>query len=77
MSRREVSEVQHWRGRFASAVRHGHSEQEIEHARRSLALAKIVQYIEDVLADSPPLTDEDRERLVQLIRAGTAAEAGE
>ena len=65
-NRASVSEVQHFRGKYAGACRWGTEADQIE-ARRNLAVAKIVQYVEEVLADAPPLTDDDRQRLAALL----------
>lgn len=37
-------------------------------ARRELAEAKIADYVEKALSAAPPLTDEQRSRLVELLR---------
>lgn len=54
------------RNRLAAAVRH-HPDQ-VEGRRRDLAEAKIADYIEKVLAQRPPLTNEQRNRLAELLR---------
>ena len=42
-------------------------------ARRELTAERIASYVERVLADAPPLTNEQRERLALLLRGGAAA----
>ncbi|WP_273733367.1 hypothetical protein [Mycolicibacterium septicum] len=57
------------RNKLASTARH-HSDDpsKIDDARRDLAEAKIADYVERVLAAAPPLTDEQRVRLAELLR---------
>lgn len=43
-----------------------------EDATRDLAAAKIRSYVERVLETAPPLTDEQRTRLAELLRPGGA-----
>lgn len=64
--RPRVSEVQHHRARVAVLARVGTDEERTD-ARRDLAVAKIAQYVERVVAEAPPLTDEQRERLAGLL----------
>lgn len=40
----------------------------VEAARRELAAAKLESYIAAVVAAAPPLTDEQRSRLMRLLR---------
>lgn len=61
-----VSKPQHLRGRLANAHRRG-DEAVILEVRRDLAAAKLEQYIERVVSEAPPLTDEQRERLAGLL----------
>lgn len=61
-----VSEVQHLRGKLANACRRG-DDAHITEVRRDLATAKIAQYVSRTLAEVPPLTDEQRERLASLL----------
>lgn len=42
----------------------------ITDARRDLAAAKIAAYIEKVVAEAPPLSDEQRDRLSAIIGSG-------
>jgi hypothetical protein len=56
------------RNQLGVACRH-HPEQETE-ARRNLAEAKISDYVEKVLAEAPPLTDQQRETICALLRTG-------
>jgi hypothetical protein len=54
------------RGRLGIASRR--YPHQIEDRRRDLAEAKISDHIEKVLAQAPPLTDEQRERIAELLR---------
>lgn len=65
-NRPRVSEVSSLRGRLANAHRRG-AEDEIIEVRRDLAMAKIQQYAEKVVAEAPPLTEEQRARLAGLL----------
>jgi hypothetical protein len=62
------------RGRLGHATRN-HPEQ-VEDRRRDLAEAKITDYIETVLAQAPPLSDEQRNRLAELLRPARRDLAG-
>ena len=42
-------------------------------ARRNLKAARLAEYIERVVAEAPPLTIEQRNRLSVLLRGGVAA----
>lgn len=44
----------------------------ISAARRDLAAAKIQQYVERVVAEAPPLTPEQADRLAAILRGATA-----
>lgn len=64
------------RGRVAAltrCVRSGErDETELTDARRDLAEAQISAYVQRVLDASPPLTDEQRTRLAELLRPARA-----
>lgn len=60
------------RAAVARAVRCGDGRAEAS-ARRELAEAKISAYVEKALAAAPPLTDEQRCRLVDLLRPSGGA----
>lgn len=45
----------------------------IDRARGELAAAKIADYVEKIIAEAPPLTDEQRDRIAALLRAGGGA----
>lgn len=64
-----MSEVLKARAALGVASRRGDDEAATD-ARRDLAAAKIAAYIEKVVADAPPLTDEQRDRLSAIIGAG-------
>ncbi len=70
-----MSSVTHARARVAHAARfHGPDAPETATARRDLAAANIEAYINRVVAEAPPLTDEQRDHLRALLSpaAGTA-----
>lgn len=52
----------------ATVRRHPHDLEKIAVARRELAAAKITDYIEKVVAEAPPLTDEQRARIAALLQ---------
>lgn len=54
------------RGRLGNAARN--SPDQVDDRRRDLIEAKAADYIEKVLAQRPPLTDEQRNRLAELLR---------
>lgn len=62
-----MSEVLSARGRAGQAKRTGDPKR-IEGAYRDLAAAKIAAYIEKVVAEAPPLTAAQRDRLAILLR---------
>lgn len=55
------------RARLAAKLRH-HPEQDHSDTRRDLAAANLEQYVRKVLSAAPPLTDEQRTRLAELLR---------
>lgn len=63
-----MSEVLKARAALGVASRRGDDEAATD-ARRDLAAAKIAAYIEKIVADAPPLTDEQRDRLSAIIGA--------
>jgi hypothetical protein len=57
------------RARLAqSAQANGPDSTETKDARRDFAAARLDDYIRDTLANSPPLSDEQRTRLAELLR---------
>ena len=58
------------KGRLIHAHRKnsGRTPEQIEDLRRDLNEAKIADYLERVLAQAPPMTDEQRTRLAELLR---------
>jgi len=59
----------HERGRVAALSRsRSADDSELVDAKRSLAEKKIAAYVEKVLAQAPPLTDEQRTKLADLLR---------
>jgi len=68
------SEVFNQRARVAALVRHRHDgDQDIAVARQALAAARLADYIQKVVAEAPPLSNEQREKLALLLRGGDAA----
>lgn len=59
------------RSRLGVAARKG-DPSGIEQARREHAAAKIAAYVEKTVAEAPPLTDEQRDRLATLLRGEAA-----
>jgi hypothetical protein len=65
----EVSDILHQRAKIGALSRsRAHDDRELVDAKRGLAEAKITAYIEKVLAQAPPLNDEQRTRLAELLR---------
>lgn len=75
MKRSMSTKVTQARSRLATLSRRSMAAttDQIEEARRALAEAKIVEYVEKVVASAPPLSDEQRNRIAALIRAGETA----
>ncbi len=64
-----ISPVQSLKGRVAVLHRdHDPNSTPVVEARRDLAAAKIEQYIRRIVADAPPLTAEQRDRLATILR---------
>ena len=60
--------LRHAVARTGAARRWGRDDQD---ARRDLATEQIAAYIDRIVAAAPPLTDEQRDRLVTLISPST------
>ena len=57
------------RGRLGiESRRHPKDHPEVTNARKALAEAKIADYVEKVLAQAPPLSDDQCARLAELLR---------
>lgn len=56
-------------GKLAAESRHRPNEDHTE-LRRAFVAAKLEEYIAKVVAEAPPLTAEQRDRLALLLRAG-------
>ena len=57
------------RARYASLTRsRDPDDPELLEARRNLRAERLADYIEKILAAAPPLTDEQRSRLAELLR---------
>lgn len=64
-------EVAHLRAVIANASMRGDLET-VRNAKRDLAALRMEQHISAVLADTPPFTDEQRARIVDVINGGAA-----
>ena len=59
------------RGRLGDlSRRHDQDSRPIQDARRDLAVAKIEDYIEKVVAEAPPLTPAQYDKLASLLQGG-------
>lgn len=64
-----MSDVLTLRGRVASLSRSRPSDDvDLVEARRQLAAANLEQYVARVVADAPPLTNDQRARIAALLR---------
>lgn len=63
------ADIMHNRARVAAASRWGNAEDKAA-AVRDLAAANLEKYIQKVVSDAPPLTDEQREHLAALLMGG-------
>lgn len=71
-----MSETLALRGRVASLSRsRPATDPDLIDARRDLAAAKLDAYIKKVVAEAPPLTDEQRDRIAALLRPTKARDA--
>lgn len=63
------------RGRVAALSRSRQPDDpELVEARRDLAVLSLEEHIRRVVAEAPPLTDEQRDRIAALLRAGGGRE---
>lgn len=60
-------DIEHYAGRVAALSRWTPDSPALPEARGNLAAAKITSYIEKVVADAPPLTDAQRERIAAAL----------
>ena len=71
-----MSETLALRGRVASLSRsRPATDPDLINARRDLAAAKLDAYIKKVVAEAPPLTDAQRDRIAALLRPTKARDA--
>lgn len=69
-----IDNVTHYRakvGALSRAVKNGErprNDPALAKARQDLAAAKVADYINRTLADAPPLTNEQRTRLAELLK---------
>lgn len=65
------------RGRLAILTRHrGPDAPEVAAARRDLAAQKLEDHVRAIVAQAPPLTDEQRTRIARLLAPAAEAAAG-
>lgn len=60
------------RAKLAAATRH-HPDEDHTNLQRELAAAKLESYVARIVAEAPPLTPEQLDRVSALLRAGRAA----
>ena len=60
------------RSQIANAVKVGRPAAELRELRAEFAALKLAEYIARVVAEAPPLTNEQRDRLALLLRGGDA-----
>lgn len=65
-----MSAVHTQKSRLGGAIKHGNHELAAE-ARAALKMAKAEEYIARLVAEAPPLTAAQRDRLALLLRGGT------
>lgn len=66
--------VSHHRARVASLSRdRAPNDPEITAAKRDLRAELLAEHVARIIAQAPPLTDEQRDRIAGLLRAGGAA----
>lgn len=64
----------HHRGKLAALSRsRTPDDPELLEARRDLRAERLADYVARIVAEAPPLTNEQRERIAGLLRAGGAA----
>lgn len=63
------SKVAHTRSRLGVAARRGNPS-EITEAKRDHAAARIEQFVEKIVATAPPLSVEQTDRIVTVLRGG-------
>lgn len=68
-----TSEAAHLRGRIAGLSRdRSPDDPELLDARRNLRATMLRDHVQKVLAEAPPLTQEQRDRVAALLRGGAA-----
>jgi len=66
-----MSDWTHHRGRVAALSRSRTADDpELVDARQQLAAARLEYHVKRVLAEAPPLTDSQRDRIAQILRGG-------
>ncbi len=65
------TQVRTARARLAAATRH-HSNSAHDDLRRDLKAANLEEYVQRVVAQAPPLTQEQATRIAGLLRGGAA-----
>ena len=69
-----MSSVTHYAGQVGALSRsRANDDPDLIQARHQLRVAKLEDHIAKVVAEAPPLTDEQRDRLAVLLRGGAHA----
>lgn len=69
-----MPDISYERGRVGALSRSRQpNDPELIAARRNLKALKLEEHIRRVIAEAPPLTDEQRQRIAGLLRAGDAS----
>ncbi|OCB25013.1 hypothetical protein A5674_22185 [Mycobacterium malmoense] len=68
-----MSTVNHERARIASLTRSRQPDDpELVAARQNLKALRLEEHVRRVVAEAPPLTDEQRDRIAAILRSGQA-----
>lgn len=68
-----MSDWTHYRGKVAALSRsRSDDDPELVDARRNMRAERLAEHIARVVAEAPPLTAEQRDRLAVLLRGGAA-----
>jgi hypothetical protein len=69
----DVSNALHYRAKIASLTRSRQPDDpDLVAARQNLKALRLEEHVRKVVAEAPPLTDEQRERITALLRAGAS-----
>ena len=68
-----MSSVTHFAGKVGALSRSRNADDpDLADARRNLRAARLADYVEKVVAEAPPLTPEQRDRITAILRGGEA-----